>query len=143
MGAELLLGPVMDVEEWPAQERWHHADMAPFRSIELRRCAVRAASSGISQIIDAQGRISRQRTQEEGPGIICGPAHFSSERTIFVRGGYLFANAVGLAYLAAIVGLTLADWWKKVARVRRSASHLGDSPASAARKRTTECSTGE
>jgi apolipoprotein N-acyltransferase len=143
MGAELLLGPVMDAEEWPAQERWQHADMAPLRSIELRRCAVRAASSGISQIIDACGRIRRQRTREEGPGIICGPAYFSSERTLFLRGGYRFANAVGLAYLAAIVGLTLADWWKKVARVRRSASHAGDGPASAARRQTTECSTGE
>jgi apolipoprotein N-acyltransferase len=143
MGAELLLGPVMDVEDWPAQERWQHADMAPFRSIELRRCAVRAASSGISQIIDTHGRIGRQRTREEGPGIICGPAYFSSERTLFIRGGYMFANAVGLGYLAAIVGLTLANWWSRVARARRPASHSPHSPTSPARKRTAGRSTRE
>jgi apolipoprotein N-acyltransferase len=142
-GAELLLGPVMDVEEWPLQERWQHADMAPFRSIELRRCAVRAASAGISQIIDTQGRISRQRTLEEGPGIICGPAYFNSERTLFLRGGYWFAYAVALAFLAAIIGLTLADWGKRIARICRSGSHAGASPASPARTQASERSTGE
>lgn len=119
MGAELLLGPVMDVQDWPLQERWQHADMAPLRSIELRRCAVRAASSGISQIVDARGCIRRQRTQEEGPGIICGPAYFGSERTLFVRGGYVFGSAVGLAYLGAIAWLTLANWWRAITRRRQ------------------------
>jgi apolipoprotein N-acyltransferase len=124
-GAELLLGPVMDVEGWPLQERWQHADMAPLRSIELRRCAVRAASSGISQIVDSRGRTVKQRTQEEGPGIICGPAYFSSQRTLFVRGGYLFSTVAGLAYLATIVGLTIGNWWRVSARAGRSVANSG------------------
>jgi apolipoprotein N-acyltransferase len=43
LGAEVLLVPVMDVQDWPEQERWQHADLAIFRAIELRRCVVRAA----------------------------------------------------------------------------------------------------
>jgi apolipoprotein N-acyltransferase len=118
LGAELLLAPLMDPEPWPVQQRWQHADMAPFRSIELRRCAVRAASSGVSQIIDTTGRVRRQRTREQGPGIICGPVHFATERTLFVRGRHLFATAVGAAFLVTVTCLTLADWRSKIGRRR-------------------------
>jgi len=118
LGAELLLAPLMDPEPWPVQQRWQHADIAPVRSIELRRCAVRAASSGVSQIIDATGHVRRQRTREQGPGVICGPVEFCAGRTPFVRGGHLFATAVGAAFLLAVIGLTLADWWGKVRRRR-------------------------
>src|SRR5262249_49219793 len=41
-GAELFLVPNMDPDRWPEQERNQHASMAPFRSIELRRCAARS-----------------------------------------------------------------------------------------------------
>jgi apolipoprotein N-acyltransferase len=115
-GAEILLGPVMDVEKWPEQERWQHAQMAPFRSIELRRCDVRAASSGISQIIDATGKVLSQRTKQDGPGILCGEIYAIKDKTTFVRGGYLFAPIVGWAFLAAIVILTFAGWIKRISR---------------------------
>ncbi|HQA44523.1 MAG TPA: nitrilase-related carbon-nitrogen hydrolase [Phycisphaerae bacterium] len=91
MGAEVFLVPVMDVEKWPPQERWQHAQMAPFRCIELRRCAVRAASSGVSQIIDATGRVQVCRTRDEGPGVLYGAVYFNDARTVFARGGYLLA----------------------------------------------------
>ena len=46
--------------------------MAVFRSIELRRCVVRAASSGTSQIIDAAGHVRAQRTQNQDLGVLLG-----------------------------------------------------------------------
>lgn len=106
LGAEILLVPNMDAERWPVRERWQHADMAILRSIELRRCAVRANSAGISQIIDAAGRVVAERSDREGPGLLFGSIYAVSERTPFVRGGYRFAQVVGIGYL--ISGAVLA-----------------------------------
>lgn len=116
MGAELLVVPVMDVEAWPEQERRQHAAMAPFRSIELRRCAVRAASSGISQIIDTTGRVTAARQRAEGAGVLSGTIYLNEERTWFVRGGHIFAPATAIAFLAAIGWLTLSEWFARIAR---------------------------
>jgi len=117
LGAELILVPVMDAARWPDQELWQHADMAPLRSIELRRSTVRAASSGISQIIDPAGRVVASRTRAEGPGIISATVPIGSSKTLFVQGGYWFATATGLAFLAAIAVLTLAQWIKGLHRL--------------------------
>lgn len=116
LGAEVLLGPVMDPQPWPAQERWQHADLAIFRAIELRRCIVRAASSGISQIIDATGRVTAIRTGEEGPGLLFGQVYPVNDRTLFVRAGWLFAPAACIAFLAITAALTAGDWGEKVRR---------------------------
>ncbi|NLE56800.1 MAG: hypothetical protein GX616_00455 [Planctomycetes bacterium] len=106
----LILVPVMDPARWPAQEQWQHADMAPIRSIELRRSTVRAASSGITQIIDPAGRVVAQRTRDEGPGVIAALVPLCDRRTLFVRGGYLLAAGIGWAFLLTIVVLTLKQW---------------------------------
>jgi apolipoprotein N-acyltransferase len=119
LGAEVLLAPVMDVEDWPAQERRQHADLAIFRAIELRRCVVRAASSGISQVIDATGRVTGMRTKEQGAGVLRGSVYFNRERTAFVRGGYLFAPIAGILLVAAAAVLTGMDLHgKAICRLR-------------------------
>lgn len=115
-GAEFLLVPVMDPEEWPDKERWHHADMAVFRSIELRRSSVRAASSGVSQIIHSDGTVTAWRTKEEGVGVLTGMIRANDQKTIFVRGGYLLAWANGILFLAAVGVLTLLNWCDAVLR---------------------------
>ncbi len=127
LGAEIILVPVMDPVRWPNQELWQHADMAPLRSIELRRCTVRAASSGISQIIDSAGRVVASRNREQGPGIISATVPMNSQRTLFVQGGYLFATATGLTFLAAVVILTLAQWVAGLRRLcTRRCDHRGE-----------------
>ena len=108
-GSELLLAPLMDPEPWPLQQRWQHAAMAPFRSIELRRDAVRAASSGVSQIVDATGRVQCERGRAAGPGVLRGSVSAHDARTLFSRGGYLFAPVVATAFLACVVILTLVQ----------------------------------
>jgi apolipoprotein N-acyltransferase len=123
LGAQLILVPVMDPARWPAQECWQHADMAPFRSIELRRCTVRAASSGISQIIDASGRVLAQRTREQGPGVIAATASRNNRPTLFAQGGYLIASAAAWLFLASMITLTLADWIKKMTRLLTPSNH--------------------
>ncbi|MBN1844620.1 MAG: hypothetical protein JW810_02980 [Sedimentisphaerales bacterium] len=120
LGAELLLVPVMNPESWPAQQRWQQAAMAPFRSIELRRCAVRAASSGISQIIEATGRVQAQRTQEQGPGILLGNVYTVKEPSFFARWGHLFSHITGWIFLIASVILIPAHRiWQITTRIAR------------------------
>ncbi|UCG17011.1 MAG: hypothetical protein JSV19_03040 [Phycisphaerales bacterium] len=127
-GADLLLGPVMNPARWPQQQRRQQADMAVFRSIELRRGAVRSASSGISQIVDAGGRVLAQRSQDDGPGVICDTLYVTGQRTIFARGGYLFAQLLGIAFLGIIVALTLLEWVGRCSSRRRRLG--GNVPAS-------------
>lgn len=127
LGAEVLLAPVMDVEDWPEQQRQQHADLAIFRAIELRRCVVRAASSGISQVIDATGCVTAVRTKEQGPGVLAGSVYFNGERTLFVRGGWVFAPAAGATFLGTVVVLTAASVRKRmVERMRRRRSMTAD-----------------
>ena len=128
-GAQLLLVPNMDAARWPDQERWQHADMAPLRSIELGRCAVRANSAGISQIVDQTGRVLARRTRAEGAGVLVANVSLSTQRTVFVRGGYLFAQIVGIAYLLVVLAVIGRDLLQSVRR--RRSSGLKDEPSPA------------
>lgn len=119
LGAELLLGPVMDPADWPEQERRQHADVAIFRAIELRRCIVRAASCGVSQVIDATGRVTAMRGKQQGQGLLFGKVRPHSDRTLFVRGGYVFAPAVCILFLIIVAAMTLDDWRKRLQRQYR------------------------
>lgn len=110
LGAELTLVPVMNPAKWGYAQRDQQARMARFRAMELNRAAVRAASSGTSQIIDADGRVVAERSRAEGPGIICGRVAASDGKTLFARDGHLLATAIGLGYLACLAVLTLANW---------------------------------
>ncbi|MFC1782376.1 apolipoprotein N-acyltransferase [Planctomycetota bacterium] len=124
-GAQLLLGPVMNPADWPEAQRYQQADVAIFRSIELRRCAVRAASSGISQIIDATGRVLAQRIQAEDMGVLLGNVYFVDEKTFFVRFGYVFSHIVGWLFLISTAILVPADrirYWSSRRRRKKQTS---------------------
>jgi apolipoprotein N-acyltransferase len=60
MGARLLLVPTMDVEWWGTHEHRLHARVAPARAAELSLPVFRLASSGISQMVSAQGHCLAQ-----------------------------------------------------------------------------------
>lgn len=109
-GAELLLVPVMNPDSWPEQQQWQQEDIARFRSIELRRYTIRAASSGVSAIVGAEGNILADRSRGQGPGIVYGSVCFSRDRTLFVRGGHYFSTVVGFAFLLLVIVLTLRQW---------------------------------
>lgn len=117
LGAELMLVPVMNPAKWGHVQRDQQARMARFRAMELNRAAVRAASSGTSQIIDADGRVVADRNQIEGPGVICGRVGCSDARTVFSRGGYVLPITLGLGFLVCVVALTLANWCAALRKV--------------------------
>ncbi|MFQ5810810.1 MAG: apolipoprotein N-acyltransferase, partial [Armatimonadota bacterium] len=51
-GAQVLAVPTYDAADWGRLQHAQHSAMAQARAVEVRRWVVRAASSGISQIID-------------------------------------------------------------------------------------------
>ena len=64
--------------------------MAPARAIEYRRWVVRAASSGVSQIIDPFGRV-KESLGVGLTGTISGEIEGRSLLTFYARFGYLLA----------------------------------------------------
>ena len=56
-GAQAIIAPTMDVEEWGERQHRLHARVAPVRAAEYRVPIFRLCSSGISQAVDARGRV--------------------------------------------------------------------------------------
>jgi apolipoprotein N-acyltransferase len=56
-GAQILVVPTMDVEEWGRHEHELHARVAPVRAAEYRLPIFRLASSGISQAVVGTGEV--------------------------------------------------------------------------------------
>jgi apolipoprotein N-acyltransferase len=56
-GAQLLIVPTMDLEDWGRYEHALHARVAPVRAAEYDIPVFRLASSGISQAITGEGRV--------------------------------------------------------------------------------------
>jgi apolipoprotein N-acyltransferase len=56
-GAQAIIAPTMDVQEWGARQHRLHARVAPVRAAEYRIPIFRLCSSGISQAVDPKGRV--------------------------------------------------------------------------------------
>ena len=56
-GAQLLIVPTMDVEDWGRHQHELHAQVAPVRAAEYGIPIFRLASSGISQAVTGRGRV--------------------------------------------------------------------------------------
>lgn len=56
-GAQLLIVPTMDVENWGQHEHELHSRVAPVRAAEYGLPIFRVASSGISQAVTADGKV--------------------------------------------------------------------------------------
>ncbi len=87
-GAEILTVPTYDEMGWSEIQHLQHSAMAPTRAIEHRPWVVRAASSGISQIINPYGEI--QQSLDVGlTGTISGKIDKRSPLTFYASFGYL------------------------------------------------------
>ena len=56
-GAQAIIVPTMDVMDWGRHQHEMHARVAPIRAAEYGIPVFRMASSGISQCVDASGRV--------------------------------------------------------------------------------------
>lgn len=76
-GAEALIIPTMDVEDWGREQHHLHARVAPMRSMEYGLPILRLASSGVSQLTTPEGEVTAS-APFPGPGrVIAGTLHLN------------------------------------------------------------------
>ncbi len=103
-------------------EPWEHLALAVYASVELRVSMVRAVNSGVSALIDPNGRVT-QKTYADDPyrhprdadGIVVTAPKMAGGHTLFVAVGNLFAYLC----LAATVGF-LGGALVRARRLRRA-----------------------
>jgi apolipoprotein N-acyltransferase len=95
-------------------EPWEHMALAVFASVELRVSMVRAVNSGVSALIDPNGRVVRKtyandpyRHPRGADGVLVTAPKMSGGNTVYVAVGNLFAYLC----LAALLGLLGGTFW--------------------------------
>jgi apolipoprotein N-acyltransferase len=115
-GAQLLIVPTMDVEEWGRHEHELHARVAPVRAAEYGIPIFRVASSGISQAISWNGNVVAQTSFPGSVEIL------SAKLLLPIRGSLPLDRwlAPACTGITAVVLLTLLvlDWQDRRARTK-------------------------
>jgi len=106
-GAQLLIVPTMDIEEWGRHEHELHARVTPVRAAEYGIPIFRLASSGISQAVNSEGKVIAQAPFPGSVDII------AVELPLFSRGSipldrYLAPVCVGITATVILVLLLFA-----------------------------------
>lgn len=90
----------MTVDSWygARTEPWEHLALAVFATVELRAAMVRSVNSGISALIDPNGRLLRKtyandpyREPRAADGIVVSAPRMSGGHTVYVKHGNWFA----------------------------------------------------
>jgi apolipoprotein N-acyltransferase len=97
-GAELLVNITNDAWFGPTSAPYQHFSMSVFRAVEARLYLVRAANTGISAIVDPNGRIIGQTNIFE-KATLRGDVKFSNIQTIYAKYGDLLVYACFLLIL--------------------------------------------
>ncbi|HEX3848086.1 MAG TPA: apolipoprotein N-acyltransferase [Steroidobacteraceae bacterium] len=91
-------------------EPWEHLALSVFASVELRVSMVRAVNSGVSALIDPNGRVVRKtyaddpyRNPRAEDGMVVSVPRMAPSRTFYDAAGNLFAWLCAAATLALIV----------------------------------------
>jgi apolipoprotein N-acyltransferase len=109
----------LTVDSWygARTEPWEHLALAVFASVELRSALVRAVNSGVSVLIDPNGRLLAKtysddpyREPRAADGLLVSAPRMDAGHTLYARFGAWFA------YLCMAVTLGLGAW---VATARR------------------------
>jgi apolipoprotein N-acyltransferase len=106
---DLLVNLTSDQWFGAGSEPWEHLALSVFASVELRVALVRAVNSGVSAMIDPNGRRVTMtyaddpyRDPRPSDGVLVAAPKMAGGRTLFVAWGDWFAVACG----TALVGLT-------------------------------------
>lgn len=110
-GAQLLIVPTMDVEEWGRHEHELHSRVAPVRAAEYGVPIFRVASSGISQAVSGGGQVIAQAPMPGNGKII------SAQLRIPARGAlpldrWLAPACTGIT-VTVTIALLLLTWQEK------------------------------
>ncbi len=111
-GAQLLVVPTFDPENWGALQHWQHARIAQARAAEVGRWVVRATSSGVSQIIAPDG--TNAVTMTSGLLVTAtGVVIPSDEMTVYVRYTHYLPQVALILVLLWVVGAGFIQWHGK------------------------------
>jgi len=105
LGAEALIVPTMDVVEWGGAQHRLHARLGPTRAAELRVPVFRLCSSGISQIVDSEGRVKATAGYPGEDAVISGSLGIGSKPRLPVDHWLAPATVVVTALFAGTVFL--------------------------------------
>ena len=107
---DLLVNLTSDSWFGARTEPWEHLALAVFASVELRVSMVRSVNSGVSALIDPNGRVIAQtyaddpyREPRAADGLLVSAPKMPGGHTLFVAWGNWFAYACILAMLALLV----------------------------------------
>jgi predicted amidohydrolase len=100
-GAECFLVPLMDAESWTARQHDQHAELFRIRACENGRWMFTCGTSGVSQLIDANGHVHNRLAAME-QGVLSGRLVREVGLTIYTRFGWLFPWGV--------LGVAAACW---------------------------------
>lgn len=103
-GAIALLNPTMDVVEWGEHEHRLHARVAPRRAAEYGIPIFRVASSGISQLVTARGRVVASAPFPGAGEIIGGQLPLNAQPRLPLD-RWLAPACVGITALALVLSL--------------------------------------
>jgi apolipoprotein N-acyltransferase len=124
-GAQAILAPTMDVEDWGRYQHRLHARIGPMRAAEYHIPVFRLASSGVSQIVTSAGNAT-QTKQFPGSGEMLGgvlrlgpPARLPLDR-------WLAWPAVLVSACVAVWGFWLALWDRKKGRTKPRSQGKGE-----------------
>jgi apolipoprotein N-acyltransferase len=102
-GAKILIVPMMDVAEWGSQQHAMHARIPPARAAEYRIPIFRIASSGISQYVTPDGKVSASASFPGQEEILSAQLPLDTHPTLPLDRalGPFFAAVSGVALLAS------------------------------------------
>ena len=115
-GAEALIVPTMDVEDWGREQHHLHARVAPMRSMEYGLPILRLASSGVSQLTTPEGEVTASAPYPGAGRILAGELRLNGPGRIPVD--------CWLAPFSLWVSGALATWLAMGGMVRRAVSRL-------------------
>ncbi|MBW2294107.1 MAG: apolipoprotein N-acyltransferase [Deltaproteobacteria bacterium] len=132
-GVDLFVNMTIDSWYGDTAEPWEHLALAQFRSVEHRIPLVRSVSTGVSAVVDSNGRlvahvplrpVMPDSLDEYPPEILMETLSLSRntarEPTIFARVGWLFPHVCQLIVLVAAL-----RWWILARRQRIQAGDPG------------------
>lgn len=105
LGAEILAVPDIDPREWGAWQHRQHSAMAPARAVETGLWIVRAASSGLSQVVAPDGTV-RAELEPLTSGVVVGEARMRTGGTLYTKAGWVLPKLC-LALTALLTGWAL------------------------------------
>lgn len=101
-GAEMLFIPTYDAIHWSALQHKQHSAMTSMRATENGRFVARAATSGISQIIDPKGRVTKSLEIGQTGGTT-GSIQLMQGLTLYTRYGFVFPYTCIIASLVMVL----------------------------------------